>query len=372
MSQSGSRLRVGRRQFLWLAGASTAAAGSYLLAESAPWVNYEAEAARVWEPLKTTLTGNAQMRELVRAATLAASGHNSQPWTFTIREGAIDIRPDSTRRLPIVDPFDRELWISLGCALENLLIAARAVGYTTVVTYPGETDVIRVALTPDTPQTSPLFVAIPLRQNTRSPYDGQSLPTREVDQLQALALEPGITLHLVTGTAGLETILEYVTEGNQHQSANQAFLDELIAWLRFNQREAVSALDGLYTRASGNAEVPRWLGQMFVASNPPQQQSDRDAKNLRSSAGAVVVASATEDKAAWVRTGQVYERLALTMTTLNVKSAFLNQPIEVADVRPQFQAALSLGASVPQLLLRYGYAAAMPRSLRRPVAQVVV
>jgi len=64
--------------------------------------------------------------------------------------------------------------------------------------------------------------------------------------------------------------------------------------------------------------------------------------------------------------------MALTMTSLNIKSAFLNQPIEVADVRGQFQTAMGLGEAKPQLLIRFGYADAMPPSLRRPVEQVLV
>jgi hypothetical protein len=111
---------------------------------------------------------------------------------------------------------------------------------------------------------------------------------------------------------------------------------------------------------------------MVVAGMKPQQQADADAAKLRSSPGVVVVASESDDKAAWVRTGQVYERLALTMTSLNIRSAFLNQPIEVAAVRGQFQGAIGLGAALPQLLVRIGYADAMPRSLRRPVEQVLV
>jgi hypothetical protein len=108
-----------------------------------------------------------------------------------------------------------------------------------------------------------------------------------------------------------------------------------------------------------------------MAGTKPQQQADADAKKLRSSPGAVVIAAAADDKAAWVRTGQVYERLALKLTSLNIKSAFLNQPIEVTDLRAQFQHAMGLGAS-PQLLVRFGYAKPMPRSLRRPVEQVIV
>ena len=113
-------------------------------------------------------------------------------------------------------------------------------------------------------------------------------------------------------------------------------------------------------------------GQMFVNSARPQQQADTDIKKLLSSPGAVVVASTAEDKTAWVRTGQAYERMALKMTSLNIKSAFLNQPIEVSGLRGQFQSALGLGAAGPQLLIRFGYAAPMPRSLRRPAEQTLL
>ena len=111
---------------------------------------------------------------------------------------------------------------------------------------------------------------------------------------------------------------------------------------------------------------------MFVAGMKPQKQADIDAKKLRSSAGALVVASASDGKTAWVRTGQVYERLALTMISLNIKSAFLNQPIEVAGIRSQFQRAVGLGGFLPQTLVRFGYADPMPRSLRRPIEQVIM
>jgi hypothetical protein len=85
----------------------------------------------------------------------------------------------------------------------------------------------------------------------------------------------------------------------------------------------------------------------------------------------VVVASESDDRVSWVRTGQVYERLALKMTSLNIKSAFINQPIEVSSLREQFQSAIGLGSSLPQLLVRFGYADAVPQSLRRPVEQVL-
>ena len=373
MNNLPSRPMLSRRNFFkLLAAVGVTTVGAYALIEVAPWLDYEAQVNHIRRPLERNVTLSAQIRELIRYATLAANGHNTQPWQFALTEDAIEIHPDYTRRLPVVDPDDRELWISLGCALENFLIAARAAGYADEVTYPETADTIRVRLTADTSQNSPLFKAIEHRQNTRSEYDGQPVKATDLDTVQALPLEPGVALRYVLNPSELETVLEYVNQGNLRQYADHAFVDELITWLRFNKKEAIASCDGLFSRCSGNPEVPGWLGRMFVAGTKPQQQADIDAKKLRSSSGAVVITSETDDKATWVRTGQVYERLALKLTALNIKSAFLNQSIEVADLRLQLQSALGLGGSSPQLLLRFGYADAMPRSLRRPVDQVII
>jgi hypothetical protein len=373
MNTPPSRPRLSRRDALkLLAAAGVTAVGGYALFEYPPWLNYDQQASDIRRPAEQTTTLPAHMREIVRYATLAASGHNTQPWKFAISANAIDIYPDVARHLSAVDPSDRELWISLGCALENLIIAARAAGYVAEVTYPDAADVIHIGLTQAIPQGGALFDALPLRQNTRSAYDGRPTPTADLDQLQSLRREPGVALHVITSPAERETVLEYVNQGNLRQYADPAFVQELIAWVRFNTKEALATLDGLYAPSSGNPAVPRWLGQLVVGGMKPQQQADADAAKLRSSSGVVVVTSASDDKAAWVRTGQVYERLALTMTSLNIRSAFLNQPIEVAAVRGQFQSAMGLATALPQLLVRFGYADALPRSLRRPVEQVLV
>jgi hypothetical protein len=370
VNKTTSNLKLSRRDFLKLAAAGGAvAAGGYALYEFSPWLDYESQATKTWSPTQDSFSAEAQLQGLVHYATLAANGHNTQPWKFALRENTIEIHPDPARRLSVVDPADRELWISLGCALENLTVAARAAGYAPAVTYPDTADFIHVQLTPASAENSDLFEAIPQRQNTRSEYDGQPV---DISALEQLPLEPGVSLRFLTSPAEMETALEYVNQGNLSQYADQAFLDELISWLRFNKKEALAALDGLYSVCSGNPEVPRWLGQLFVSSTKPQQQAEADAKKLRSSSGAVLVASATDDKSGWVRTGQVYERLALKMTALKIQSAFLNQPIEVASLRGQFQNALGLGTSQPQLLLRYGHAPSLPRSLRRPVEQVLL
>jgi hypothetical protein len=111
-------------------------------------------------------------------------------------------------------------------------------------------------------------------------------------------LEPGVAARFAVTSAERETVLAYVNRGNLNQYTDQAFVNELIHWLRFNQREAVQSLDGLYTRCSGNPEVPRWLGQILMGGTTPEQQAEVDAKKLRSSPAAVVIATDGDSRTA--------------------------------------------------------------------------
>ena len=128
MNNNHPRPTLNRRDFLkLLAAAGVTVAGGYALYTYTPWLNYEDQANQDRKAFEKGASMSVQMRELVRYATLAPNGHNTQPWKFVIKENAIEIHPDLTRYLPAVDPNERELWISLGCALENLIVSARAI-----------------------------------------------------------------------------------------------------------------------------------------------------------------------------------------------------------------------------------------------------
>ncbi len=353
-----------------LALCGAVAVGEYALRDDASCTNYDPERPR--KPLPTHPATSPRIIGLIRYATLAAKGHNAQPWKFALLPAAIEIHPNYSRRLPAVHPENRELSLNLGCALENLLIAARAIAYAPEPTYTESRDLIRIDLASDTPQCGPLFDAIPSSQSTRFEYDGKSIATNQFSQLRKLPLEPQIYQHPAPETSGLATLADYVDQSTLRQHADEPCGQELIHWLRFNNMEAIARLNGLYSACTGIPTVPRWLGQWFVAEAKPQAQADADVKKLRSSASAVVITSESEAKADWVRAGKVYRRMALWMSSLNMKSAFLNQPVEVKSVRSQLQSSVGLGTARPQFLVRFGYATSMPRSLRRPVEQVLI
>ena len=75
---------------------------------------------------RAALGENPGLRDLVRFATLAPNGHNTQPWRFRIGADKIDLLADFARRTPVVDPDDHHIYVSLGCAAENFILAAGA------------------------------------------------------------------------------------------------------------------------------------------------------------------------------------------------------------------------------------------------------
>jgi nitroreductase len=125
---------------------------------------------------------------LVRAAVLAANAHNAQPWLFAVTPDRIDLFADPTRTLGAMDPLLREMHISLGCALENLVLAGPPNGLAPTVTLlPAPADpghIARVDLAPTSAPASPLFAAIPNRHTDRAAY-GTSRP---VDAVRLAAL----------------------------------------------------------------------------------------------------------------------------------------------------------------------------------------
>jgi hypothetical protein len=171
----------------------------------------------------------------------------------------------------------------------------------------------------------------------------------------------------------MERVLDYVVQANTAQMADPAFVKELKTWIRFNGPDAVRTRDGLYSVASGNPTIPTWLGELaFGWFFTTKGENDKYARQIRSSAGIAVFASQTADRAHWVDVGRCYERFALQATALGIRNAFLNQPVEVRSVRPQFATAIGLTDLHPDLVVRFGRGPALPSSLRRPVHAVLV
>ena len=307
---------------------------------------------------------------MVEYASKAPSGHNTQPWFFTLGADAITITPDFSKRLPVVDPDDRELFISLGCAAENLRIAANHYGYatTTAVSAAG-TITVRLDKQPGA-QLDPLFAQIPLRQTNRARYDGRNIPQALLDGILAAAQsDDTVRLRVWDKNAPqFAQLAELVMDGNRAQLGDEAFKRELLSWIRFNKAHSERTLDGLSYAVMGAPNLPAWISRPIIrAMLNAKRQNRSDRAKIASSSHLLLIASTEDNPATWLATG----RTLLALTQHGIAHAYLNQPCEVPAQRTQLAQLPALGGKQPQILLRLGYAAAMPYSQRRAVASVI-
>lgn len=334
---------------------------------------YDQAASDIRRPGTVRADGALDTRELIRYATLAASSHNTQPWKFRVRQDCITVLPDFSRRCPAVDPDDSHLFKSLGCAAENIVHAAAAQGYSADVRFdPGEEGVVVLLNPVATMGATDLYRAITKRQCVKTAYDGTPLGVPELEALKKAGAGQNVRT-LMLSEAQNNAVVDYVTRGNVAQLTDRAFRGELVSWLRFNPGQALSMGDGLYVRTSGQPTLPTWFAKWIIGLVlTTKGQAAADANNLRSSAGVAVFVSSHDDKPAWVEAGRAYQRFALQATALNVRTAFINQPIEVRALRPQFESWLKLDREHAQLMVRFAHGPTAPFSLRRPIDDVII
>jgi nitroreductase len=361
-----------RRDLLLGAGAVAVAGIGAAYAVGRDMGSLDAYAAAVAET-RASLRQTPDIADIIRYATLAPSGHNTQPWRFRVSGQRIDILPDLARRTPVVDPDDHHLFVSLGCAGETLALASAATGRPGDLRFePAAQGAVvfqsgRGAATP-----SPLFDAIPRRQSTRGDYDGRGVSAADIATLAAAAALPGVDLVLVTDRPGTGRIRDLVIDGNSSQMADPAFLHELKTWMRFSPRQALRTGDGLFSATTGNPTLPAWLGPAVLdVAFRAKTENAKYARQIASSAGLAIFVGHAPDPQHWVQAGRAAQRFALQATALGLKTAFLNQPVEVAGLRPALADLVGLKGRRPDLVMRFGRGPDLPYAARRPVHDVM-
>src|SRR6266511_41559 len=126
--------KMSRRKFLELAGSGIA----IVVVGNTVWRAFsngvfssgQGPAYEPWKDWKIESEQGTGPLSLVASAILAANAHNTQPWLFVVKPDRIDLFADTKRNTGTLDPYLREMYEGLGCALENLVLAAQAKGYT--------------------------------------------------------------------------------------------------------------------------------------------------------------------------------------------------------------------------------------------------
>lgn len=311
-------------------------------------------------------------------AILAPSSHNSQPWLFSITPTALELFADRSRALPVVDPEDRELTMSCGAALFHLKIALRHLGHAPVVTIVPEPDNpdLLARVTIDGPYSADgdehaLFRAIADRKTYRHPFEDQPVRTEDQKSLEAAAVAEGAWFAILSEENDRTALANLVGEADRLQTANRHFRRELASWIHSNRSRTQDGIPG-YSFGLGaiRSEVFPHVVRTFDTGN---RRAAADHEIALGSPLLAVLGTEQDVPRDWMMCGEALDHVLLQASSMGIAASFLNQPIEVPELRTEVQH-LTGQTGYSQLILRMGYPARrdLPPTPRRPAHEVLM
>lgn len=333
--------------------------------------NFEA-----WEVKESDypLSGTAedQMKFLLRYAILAPSGPNSQPWKFAIDGSTVLVYADLKRSLQAVDPINRTLYMSVGCALANLLLAGRRFGFIYDLDYfPEGMDGLQVAkvdFRKGVPRENGLFDQITRRYTIKDRYLEGEIDWGVLNNLKGCIDDPRIHLYYLTGKATKSQVAEIVARAHHTQLSRKDFRSNLGDWLRNNW---TTEPDGMPLYTFG---VPDALSLGFPAAFKEFDLSEaviyRDSGLINGCSALGVLSSDDDNRLAWTKCGVLLERYILKAAKYDIRPSFFSQPIGVPVLREELGS--MTGQGHPQILFSLGYAGPVKHTPRRALEDVLI
>ncbi len=313
---------------------------------------------------------------LLNYAVLAPSEYNTQPWLFKVSGRTTELYVDRSRRLPVIDPEDRELIISCGAALCNYRLALRHFGYVDEVQIDANQDhpdlLACISLGKKqaaTQEDHQLFSAILQRRTNRHMFEQRKVAETLLSIFEDLAMQEGAWFHVVRAEEGRRMLTNMIALGDRMQWADKRFRQELAAWARSPEVLSHDGLPG-YAQSKGTfaSSISPFLVRTFDM-GPDEEARDRQ---LADGAPVLAVIGTMEDTwRDWLAAGQAVEKVLLRACAAGVQGSFLNQPIEIASLRVALRNLIDR-PGFPQIVLRLGYAPHTPATPRRSVSEVLL
>ena len=369
---------MNRRRVLKIAGATVLVAGGALAWRAFDQGVFSAGSGAAYEPWKNWRADDTlRPLRLVRAAILASNPHNSQPWQFRVADNAIDVFADTGRNIGAIDPFLREMTMGIGCALENLLIAAASEGYAADVALlpdPGKpAHAAHIVLSQATRISSPLYDAIPLRHTNRGPYEsGRSVPPDHLGGLASLAADlPGARVIWFSTPEARARVGELIVAATEAIVADRQQSADSARWFRSSWQELQNKRDGITLDAQSLPALVNAAAKILPpldqeAADRAWLQTTRERHVATAAAFGLVTVPDARDNAMRIRGGRLWQRMHLWATTKGLAVQPLNQMSERADREQQLGIEPRFGTALKELVADADSQALMPFRIGYP------
>lgn len=344
---------ISRRNFLRAGGVLTLAVAGGLIWRAddrgvfSPWTGEAYAPWTTWAAKERAGTPLA----LVAAGILAANPHDTQPWLFKISANQIDIHASLARHLGSFDPFLREMHMGLGCAIENMRLAAAPNGYNLrIEMMPGHlreitqregfahAATLHLSAQTIANDTSPLYDAIPKRHTNRYPYDRtRALPADfDIALTESEALVPDVKLFLYREGDAFEAFAKAIIDATYEIGRDRQMVQDSESWFRDGPAEIEQHRSGLTIDAVGLPPFISVASKMLPRLSPEMAQTawENQTSTSQVPSAALLGFVAVRDRLDRVQAlnaGRVWQHMHLTATAHGIDMHPLNQPIETAD-----------------------------------------
>ncbi|MBU9714911.1 Acg family FMN-binding oxidoreductase [Evansella tamaricis] len=279
---------------------------------------------------------------LIRDAILASNPHNSQPWLFKITENQIDVFADKARNIGAIDPYHREMYMGLGCAIENIMLSAPAHGYQSQIHYmPNPADptaIAKITLGKTTSRDSQLYRAIPYRHTHRGEYDTtKEISSTMMKEMETLCSEERkVRLSWFTSLEDKKQVGELIIKATEAIISDKEMSDSSNKWFKEDWKEIQESRDGITLDAQGEPFLIRAAGKML----PPLSNKQNDdfwleatkTKHIpTATAFGLLAVRDPMDNEQRARAGRVWQRLHLFGASQGLGMHPLNQVNEMTD-----------------------------------------
>jgi hypothetical protein len=330
-----------------------------------------------YEPWKTWRTDEPKgMLKLVRAAILASNAHNAQPWLFRVTDSTIDVYADHRRNIGTVDPFLREMYISVGCALENLSLAAEANGYAPTLTLmPNDADpkhAAHLTFMPAPAKSSPLYDAIPNRHTNRDAYNfAKSVSSGTLIACGALNTDPDIKVFWYVTPDERQRFGDLTIAATESFIADAGQSGDSHRWFRHDWSDLQQQRDGLAFDALGLSPLITVLAKMLP--EPSSKSNDegwlkltREQQIPTAQAFGLIAVRDRLNNRQRLRVGRFWQRMHLWATTQGLAMHPLNQMTERLERELQLKIEPRFGREVEALVSDSSWQALFPFRMGYP------
>lgn len=318
-----------------------------------------------------------KIKFLLNFAVLAPSSHNSQPWGFRVGNDSIEVFLEERRKLVYGDKNNRQAYISIGCAIENIKIAADYFNNECqVILLEDEKNnhVATIIIKSKDIATKQLsdhsILAILERSTNRSKYSNDLPPADFISKIEYYSNDE-VKVFVITDKNKINKIADVVLNASTIEMENINFRKELCKYVKNNLTN--SAL-GIPAFGMGIPMLISFLVPKMVKYFNMSKFSKKDDEKLLKEYTPVMVIIATKEdnKKQWIQSGRIYENIALEANKNRMSTSVLAAPIETEDFYKDLQNILSTNFR-PQIFFRIGYSGKKNRhSPRLNVNEVLI